>query len=369
MEIGLKKVVCIHGLRLTNMLDLTIKYRLREVDITFLPYEKFQQVYSKDEFLNYEDLCDCDMVAIISCCENNTVEIQIIKMGISVIYFATRLVSSERCHNMFFKNNPHPSVRRYHDYFANYEIDGYWDIEFIQNASWYVNIGKNPLQNDSFERWATRIYGNKLGDSFERRDGFHRRDRTVIIEVDYELHNWIKKILYKVNKNDIYSLKLQTSLRLYYEILCNFKNPDYTVILYCTIFETILLNKAESNQRKKVATRSACIVCDKLEIKHKKFVANQVYFFYKYRNNIIHDGLGLMDFEDEVLFNSVLNGMKSIIFTLVKAIIVNDFVSPQDVKEMVIKNQKIDKKSNAFDYIDHELIDSNSGVQVFVFYE
>lgn len=352
------KILCIHGIEITGFIQLELFYMGVKISIALVPYTDFIKEYNEDELINNEDLVVCDIVVIITNCCNNTIEIQAIKIVISALYFAKRMCASEKRFDKYYKNKIVPSVSSYHDFFCNYNIDGYYNADGIEDASWYVNIGRHPLENDDFERWTTRIYGCNLTDSYDRRDGLERRWK-VRISVDDDYRMCLDKILKKINGTHQYAKKLCTIFKLYYEVLCDFKNPDYTVILYCTIFEMLLLGKDEDKQRKKVSARAACITANDLKIEHKKFIANQVYSFYRYRNSIIHDGSGLMDFSDEVRFNRSVTGMKSVIFSIIKYIVENDIKVVNEIINITKENANKDSLSQAFDYISIEKFDNN----------
>lgn len=364
------KILCIHGIKITDFIQLELLNENLGINIMLVPYDDFVKEYNEVDLINTEDLAACDTVTIVSDCCNNTIEVQAIKTVISVLYFTKRMCASEKCYKDCYNSYKEwykddnickkimlSNVTMYHDFFHNYTLDGYYAGSTIENASWYVNIGRYPLENDDFERWATRIYGGNLTDSYSRRDGMERRSK-IIIEIDDNYKKYLHKIMEKVNGTDQYAKKLGTVMRLYYEVLCDFKNPDYTVILYCTIFETLLLSK-DDNQRKKVSARAACITANDLELKYKKFIANQVYNFYRYRNAIIHDGLGLMDFSDEIGFNNSIVRMKSVIFTIVKYIVKNDIKTVDEILDITRANASKDGLKQAFDYISMEEFNNN----------
>lgn len=348
-EMGFSKVFCVHGVSISRAISLALQYKNDIINITFIPYEEFITNYDTTKFVNLEDLTECDLIAVIGMCNNNTLEIQLLKISITILYFAERFKqSSKRIKNFHKLFSP---IEDYHDYFANYTLfDGYYTKDSIYMTSWYIGIGKQALHEDNFERWTTRIYGEALADSYDRRAGIPRLG-IPCIDVDNILIDFVENILQKVNSDCEYGKKLKSALRLYYEVLCDFKNPDYTVITYCTIFETLLLKHDEDSQRKKVAARAACITCDNLDFKYKRFVADQVYHFYKYRNAIIHDGEGLLDFDNEMLFNRTLYGIKNIVFCIIKYIVMNKINTHSNLMDIVEKNVHDDGLERGFDYI------------------
>lgn len=231
-----------------------------------------------------------------------------------------------------------------------------------------MNTGKNPLSNDNFERWLTRAYGSDLDELYNRRDRLEHviQLNDVQIDVNDGLKKYVDLISLKIIKNDLYANKIMSSLILYYGLLCDFQHPEQNDISFCTILETLLLGKDEDNQRKKAACRAACIIANGLSINHKKFVANSVYYFYKYRNSIIHDGMNIIDF-DETIHRAVYQSVKHIIFCLIKYIVCNDIKSIKQIKKIVQQNMTADELENAFDYIDYKQIDNGDFINVINF--
>lgn len=353
------KIICIHGIQLTEFIPIALLHNNHKINITLVPYSEFISEYKQNDFMNGNELVECDIVAIISSCGNNTLEVQVIKTVISALYFAERLSASVKRTRSIYSEYRRPNVMQYHDFFLNYTIDGYWDDECINHGSWYVNIGKKPLDNDSFERWLTRVYGTNLAESYNRRDGIERRCNKILISVQDDFKECLRSIMEKINGTDQYAKKLRSALRLYYEVLCDFKNVDHMVILYSTIFEILLLEKKESSQRKLVAVRAACITADNLEKNYKEFVADQVYNFYRYRNAIVHDGMGILDFENEPLFNASITRMKSVIFCIIKYILDNEIKDKEEIVNVVTKNRDADGLQKAFHYINTNQFDNN----------
>lgn len=348
-EMQFMKVFCIHGFRVSKAIPFALRYKNDVIDVTFISYKEFVANYNETDFINTADLVKCDTIAIIRTCNNNTLEMQILKISITVLFFAERLKHSSKRIPKY--PNTCYYIENYHDYFSNYLFDGYWTENGIYSVSWYIGIGKHALHEDDFERWTTRIYGISLVDSYERRARIPQLD-IPHIDLDNILIESIRSIMLKVNSDYEYGKKLRSAFRLYYEVLCNFKNPDYTVIIFCTIFETLLLKNDEDSQRKKVAVRAACITCDNLDFKYKRFVADQVYHFYKYRNAIIHDGKGLLDFDNELLFNNTLFRIKHIVFCIIKCIVLHDIKKHNELMEIVKKNVQNDGLDQAYEYID-----------------
>lgn len=153
-----------------------------------------------------------------------------------------------------------------------------------------------------------------------------------------------------INKGDNLGNKLKSAMRLYYEVFMIYTNMNLSIITLSTIMETLLLSKDEDNQRKKVSVRSACIICDEMEISLKTAIANAVYYFYKYRNAIVHDGKSYLDFE-EVGLNTVVENMKHIIFEIIHYYYDKQPVNISDIRQLVNKNQGLDGLTNAFDYL------------------
>lgn len=359
-EIRFSKLFCVHGLKLNTTIPtaITNNDNNKRINITLIPYEEFMNNYNDELYINSEDMVICDTIAIIQSCNNNTLEIQILKTVIASLYFAERYKKSKlysaECKKEDYVNC---KAERYHDFLQNYSIDGFFTNQGIESASWYISIGKTAMCEDSFERWTTRVYGAYLAESYERR-ALLPYIVGGTIECDDDMRKSLHEMYSYINEGTKFGNKMKSVFRLYYELLCNFRNIDQEVITYCTIFEMLLLKKDEDCQRKKVAARSACIVCDGLDVKYKRFVADFVYHFYRYRNLIVHDGGGIMDIEDELLFNRSIWCMKSIIFCIVRYFIEHHVSDHSDIMQIVKNNVKADNLSEGFEYIDLKKFDN-----------
>lgn len=202
---------------------------------------------------------------------------------------------------------------------------------------------------DDFERYLKRGYTGDLCDEFDRRKVFYTK--TQNINLTKEVRNNCENLYKFMNESNEVSKKLKSVFRLYFEIFSLHNNTNISVITLATNLETLLLGKNEDNQRKKVAVRAACLICNGLECKREEFVANLVYYFYRYRNGIIHDGLSYLDFEDEVTMDHILWSMKHVIFGVIYSIVQNNIVDINSIKLIVKNNLNMDKKTNAFEYI------------------
>lgn len=353
-EMGFMKAFCIHGFKISDAIPIALRYKDDVVSVTFVPYIEFINNYNKENFINNEDIVPCDVIALVRTCNHNTIEMQILKTVIVCVYFAERLKQSILLLDKSKMENEYLDSTKFfwHDFLANYHIDGYKTAERnINSSSWYVNIGCRALDEDDFERWSTRIYGEHLLESY-----YSKASMPLIgaskIWCDKTFFQALGKIMLKVNSDTVYGRKLRAVFRLYFEILCDYKNIDYTIIAYCTIFETLLLEKDEDSQRKKVSVRAACLSCDGLSFKYKRYVADYVYHFYRYRNLIIHDGKGLMDIEGELLLYRSIWCMKSVLFCIIKRIVVDEIQSHAELMRIVEENVQKDGLEKGFDYID-----------------
>ncbi len=365
-NLGSSKYICLHGLKITDILSFNFKINDKEINVTFVPYDEFVRLNIISELINRHDIVTCDIVIIIDNMRNNTVEIQLIKTAVSILYFANRMKVSTSMQHSFKIDYP---KRVYNDFFENHHLNGFiTPNNYFGHLLWIVNLGKSPVNNDNFESLLTRGYGNDFDTIFDNRDSIERlmHNTQSTIEVDDCLKVLINKIQNKIDKNDTYSRKLLSSFRLYFDMLCEFRNPDQSIISACTILETLLLKDDEDNQRKKASARASCIIANGLSLRHKKFIANIVYFFYKYRNEIVHDGKGIMDFE-EFLYTSIMHKIKHIIFSIIQYIVVQNIESTDQIKELVENNLNVDQLNSSFEYIDFDKIDNNEPVEILIF--
>lgn len=299
-----------HGLKISDELEFAFKIGEITVNIKFIPYNIFVKKNIINFIINKQNIVNCDIVVAIKNYRHNTLEIYLIKIAISILYFAYRMRSSElrimekeaekrKEIEVYFDGITKKNILEMYkksnndDYFDNYNLNGFkGENNIIHYNYWYIYLGKNELNNDNFERWITRGYGSNLLNDYQQKQGIEqlRNYSGVEICVNDNLKDKIQLILSKINKDDEYSRKLVSSFRLYYDLICGYQSPEQADISLCTIFEILLLGKDEDNQRKKVSARAACIIEDKGLLERKKFIANQVYYFYKCRNAIIHDG-------------------------------------------------------------------------------
>lgn len=360
------KYYYLHGLTISDMLLITVPFNGSKISVIFVPYKKSCEF--REYILNQEEIYECDTVAIIHSLNHTSIEVNLVKTAISILYFANRMnlsreyISKCECFG--------ESESSYH-YFKNYEIDGFYTSDGIESCNWFVKIGKKSFDSDDFDRFMTSGYGTSLDGEYQRKARFNNRlDRTKYIQVTKELVDNICRITAKLEKNDEISKKLFSAFKLYLEILCGFLNTNHSIADMCTIFEVLLLKSDEDNQRKKVAVRAACLIADKMYFNKKRFIANQIYYFYKYRNKLIHDGDDsfVMDAQQEIIFNRIFSSMKTVIYSVISKLIELDVPSINEIKDNIVKsNVDMDSsflsgenhKNNAFDYIDIETDDSS----------
>lgn len=356
------KCICLHGIKISDTIDFSFNYHNGIKNIHFIPYSDFISKIDKSLFMNIYEIQECDIVVAIENCRHNTLEVQAIKIAFSIVYFANRMNLENNCSS------------RYIGFFNNYILDGYNafidENRYIEHASWFVKIGTSPLCNDDFDMWLPRIYGSNLDSQFDRRDGLEKciQLNDINIKVDKGLLSNIDLIQNKINCNDQYSNKLLSVFRIYYSLLCDYADYEQNDILFCTILESLLLKKGESDQRKKAAARAACIVANNDRIEKKKFIANNVYYFYSYRNSLIHDGKTTLDF-DEIEHNRVHTTIKHIIYYIIEFIVQKDIKKPNDLIDIVKQNANKDKLAQAFDYIDSDSIDNDYSKLEIIFNE
>lgn len=383
------KCVPIHGIKFSEPIALPISIDERRYNIvSFWPYESYKQITKEEPeiFINAQEMKQCDTVAVFNTRSNNTLEIFDIKILISAIYFGNRLADTAyykerniedmlRCsievyeeveeRKLDFADENDRNViaemrknaeRKYmfddernDEFFRNYNLTGYWnDKNRICNLSWYVKIGNMGITKDDFDSKSTRVFTYSLCDEFGRQAQVF--PESVIININATFLDKLKLLLDKLNGDDEYGKKVKSACRLYYDCI-NENDIDDIIISYSTILETLLLGKNEDNQRKKVAVRSACLIGDGRCKKKKEFIANRVYYFYKYRNSIVHDGKAFTEFDDDILFSYTLIFIKHVIFFVIKGILEFNIQDSNGIKDIVERNFLKDKLSKGFDYI------------------
>ena len=82
----------------------------------------------------------------------------------------------------------------------------------------------------------------------------------------------------------------------------------------------------------------------------KTYIADIVYFFYSYRNGIVHDGKNYLEFQENTLDTCMIY-IKHIIYCIVEKIVDGFISTEKDILNIVKRNQEIDGLDNAFKYI------------------
>ena len=343
------KLIPIHGIEFIN--DIIIPIKINEKyysDIQFISYERYlnEVVSDRERFPRSDKIQLCDSVIAYNTQNHNTFEVINIKIVVSIIYFINRIIntnkSSENCvRNIIYDESD--------EFFYNYITYGYRNNSGeICNTLWYVSLGNRPVTNDNFDNLLTRVFESDIEEEELKQISF--TSRKVKINNDKNFIDTLNILLNKVNDDSLYSLKIKSALRLFYDVLYH-ENFDRAIITYSTILETLLLDKDEDNQRKKVSVRCATIIANGKSKRKKEFIANIIYYFYKYRNNIIHDGLLSLEIDHEVIINNILSHIRNIIYFIIKNIIDLNINSISDIRYIVKSNCEQDNLSNAFNYI------------------
>ena len=351
------KCMQVNGIKIDKEIRFKVVYNEIEYVFIFMPYTSFIEYQFK--LLNSDIIRDCGAVVVYSSMANNSIEVYYIKIFISLIYFAYRIQVEDRRKELYFAtergyyNNiseedlEEEYKKRESPVTKNWNIRGFWNQNRIENIHWSIKLGKNEISCDDFESYLSRGYGNDLDDSYYKRKIFVPDEQEINID-----NNFLKKaecLNSMINSGDKIGNKLKSAMRLYYEIFMINMNMNLSIVTLATILETLLLDKDEDNQRKKVSIRSACIICDGMEVEWKRYIGDTVYFFYNYRNAIVHDGKSYLDFE-EVALNNIVENMKHIVFEIIHYYFTNQLEDINDIKQLVIKNKEIDGLENAFDY-------------------
>lgn len=313
-------------------------------DSVILTKESFENVCSNERlrFYNEFDSDNYDSVIMYRSLGNNSEELNYIKYILTSLYFANRWANEdiEFESSEIFINTPDEFYR-----------DKSGDITPLRIP---IKIGPNPANKNHYNESINRLYGIDLGLEY---DGHNRylelfpyRNQKLDIEISDNLKYRINQISGKLNDGSDYSKRMLSAFRLYFDTI-----PEYdiekNIVNYATIFETLLLGNDEDNQRKKVSARSACLLCDKLGLEEKMYIAEIIYQFYYYRNKIVHDGYSYLDLGDSINIPKMLNCIKNIIYFITKKIIKKDIKKIKDIKDTVKNNMEIDGLENSFNYI------------------
>lgn len=337
----MKKFVPINGLKLND--ELILEFDGHKV--LLMPYEKFVSNF-KNDIININEINVCDTIAAYNTKLHNTLEVVKIKEIISLFFFAYRLKETDK----FEKDKEYKIGNEFLD---TYILNGFWnDKREIKGLVWDVSLGNIKISKENFDAYLTRGFCKNLNLEYTMQYKFY--PKNIILNVDELLIEKTNIILSKIKLDDEYSKKLKSVLRIYYDVL-NGYSLENTIIIYSTILEVLLLDKDESNQRKKVSVRGSCIIFNEEKKEKKEFLADIIYYFYTYRNAIVHDGKAYFELDDnEGMINIILNYIKHIIYFIVKYIVENNIKNISEIKNIVKSNCNKDSLSNAFDYIKYD---------------
>lgn len=369
------KVIQVNGIIIDKKIQFKAKRDEWVYDFTFMPYDCF--INENYELINEQEIKKCETVVVFDSMGNNSIEVYYIKIFLSMIYFSYRIDIEQKRKNQYFcelhseyaelidivqKGKMQVEEKclfediKFQNYYKKYEgavtknwnTRGFSNGNYIEDLHWHIRLGKREMDNDDFESYLSRAYGYDLCDSYDRR--YVYKPTIQQIDITDNMRKIAKDINRLINDGSISGNKMKSAMRLYYEVLMIYCNMNLSIITLSTILETLLLGKDEDNQRKKVSVRAGCIVCDGLEKKWKTAIADEVYFFYNYRNAIVHDGKTYLDFE-EVELNNIVENIKHIVFEIVKFYYDEKIKNAKKIKELVKKNISSDGLENGFDYI------------------
>lgn len=347
---NLRKVVPICGVFIQGMKDddylaFDIKDETRcfkFIILTKIQFENLKNNKKNWDFFNEFEQEDHNLVVIYNSLCDNSKEINYIKCIVTSLYLANRLVdekiefgTSEVFSNIVENNYKNKSGQR-------------------TGLKASIKIGCKSLDGDSYNETITRLYGCNLDSEYEGYKRylslFNYRNDIMKIKYDIRFKDELKKINKKLNDDSSYSKRLMSAFRLYFDTIqsCDLEK---NILNYATIFEILLLENDESNQRKKAAARSACLLCDELGLKEKEYIAEVIYQFYSYRNKIVHEGYSYFDLGNEIFIAKIINCIKHIIYFLIKKIIYKDIKDINQIIGIVKKNVENDYIKNSFDYI------------------
>lgn len=212
------------------------------------------------------------------------------------------------------------------------------------------------MGNDDHIERITRLYSDNIETEYEGAmrylSGSSIKDESLCIDIiEKDFVSIFNTIVKKLNYNDKYASKLLSSFRLYFDLIPN-NDFERNIVTYTTILETLLLNKDEDCQRKKVSVRAACLINDGGDKKDKQIFSTKIYQFYKYRHNIVHDGASFDDLGNEYLVHKEMGFVRHIIYFVIKEIINRNVKGIEEIINIVKNNMEIDGLSNSFNYIE-----------------
>lgn len=371
------KYIPIHGIKLNKFLSLIVPIKLvppniimysdnNYIDsINFLTYAEYLNINS---IINKNDIKECDLIAEFSSLSHNTLEVENLKILLSAIYFADRMSNTHEIKSKFIEsmlsysvplcNNKEETlnyieklyVATKNEFFDIYNLAGYRDNNnIIKSLYWYISLGNLKVTNDNFDRFISRSFSSNLDDEYIRQSKFEVNSAHV--NVDDTFINYLNSILKRLHDTDEYSKKIKSALRLYYSVLYE-SDIEQTILTYSSILETLLLQRNETKYQKvKISNRCACIIANNMNKSAKTFIANQVSYFYTYRNAIIHDGKAYLEIDQETTIINILLSIRHSIYFILKYVIENNIKSILDIKTIVQNNLKSDCMTDLNGYI------------------
>lgn len=350
---NLKKAIPICGISILDMpgdksIEFALTRNINGVNYTskynIVTKKQFKDIYSSDgfKFFNKFEYEEYDIVVLYESLKHNSEEIIDIKYVLTSLYFANRLI----CEDIEFESC---------EVFYNISEEWYTNKEsdFIQLRV-PIKIGPKQADKNNYNESISRLYGMDLEGEYANHNRylstFSFRNSKLFIQYNEKLQSEINNICNKLNDNSDYSRKIKSAFRLYFDTIPEY-DIDKNIISYGTVFETLLLERDEDNQRKKVSIRTMCLLCEGLSLKEKDYILDVVYNFYRYRNKLVHDGYSYLELGEYYYVNKVLNCIKHIIYFLIKKIICKDIKDVKEIKSIVNVNMQKDGMKNAFDYI------------------
>lgn len=375
--LNMNKYIPIHGIKLNKFLSLIVPIKLvppniimysdnNYIDsINFLTYAEYLNINS---IINKNDIKECDLIAEFSSLSHNTLEVENLKILLSAIYFADRMSNTHEIKSKFIEsmlsysvplcNNKEETlnyieklyVATKNEFFDIYNLAGYRDNNnIIKSLYWYISLGNLKVTNDNFDRFISRSFSSNLDDEYIRQSKFEVNSAHV--NVDDTFINYLNSILKRLHDTDEYSKKIKSALRLYYSVLYE-SDIEQTILTYSSILETLLLQRNETKYQKvKISNRCACIIANNMNKSAKTFIANQVSYFYTYRNAIIHDGKAYLEIDQETTIINILLSIRHSIYFILKYVIENNIKSILDIKTIVQNNLKSDCITDLNGYI------------------
>ena len=214
-----------------------------------------------------------------------------------------------------------------------------------------VRLGSKKISADEFAIHTPCVYSEYSEEpSYKRAPGFTPYPLIIEQDITVELKALEKFILGTTMQRNI-----QSALVLLYKVLPQTDLED-SFLYFATILETLLTNSGEELIAKKIAVRTAAMVCDIGSEHDITFIANWIYAAYKYRCAYVHDGeMFSLEHGNYVERTQALFLLRYCVPYILETIVQKDIKSVDGIKQLVERNKDACGFTTGFDFINGEL--------------